>query len=213
MAVVYIHRRKDIEDPFLNVFYVGIGKNEKRSTRKDARSKHWNNIVNRYGYEIEITHKDILWEEACVIEKYLICFYGRHDLNAGNLCNHTDGGEGAIGAKRSLETIEKLRIINTGKKLTQEHKDKIGIHSKGKNNPMYGIHLIGEKNPMYGRKGALCPKSRKIAQYDIKTGELITIFDSLMEASISCGMDRRRLSDYCRGKRPFKKRKHEWKYV
>jgi hypothetical protein len=213
MAIVYIHRRKDIEDPFLNVFYVGIGKSEIRSVRKDARNNHWKSIVNKYGYEIEITHKDICWEEACVIEKYLISFYGRHDLNLGNLCNHTDGGEGAIGAKRSLETREKLRIINTGKKLTQEHKDKIGFHSKGERNPMYGVRLTGDKNPMYGKTGILCPKSRKIAQYDIKTGELIAIFDSLMEAGEKFGIDRRRLSDYCKGKRPFKKRKHEWKYI
>lgn len=216
MAIVYIHRRKDIQDTLLNVFYVGIGKNAKRSMRKDARSAHWNSIVNKYGYEIEITHTNICWEEACAIEKYLISFYGRHDLNTGNLCNHTDGGEGAMGAKRSLKTREKLRLINTGKKLTQEHKDKIGIHSKGKNNPMYGVRLTGSKNPMYGRKGKLSPSARKVAQYHIETNELIAIYDTVKEASIASGVDPRRISDYCnkrRNKRPFKKRLYIWKHL
>lgn len=216
MAIVYIHRRKDIQDPLLNVFYVGIGKSEKRSIRKDARSVFWNNIVNKYGYDIEITHENILWEEACSIEKYLISFYGRHDLNLGNLCNHTDGGEGAIGALRSIETREKLRIINTGKKLTQEHKDKIGIHSKGERNPMYGVYLTGEKNPMYGRRGKLAPSARKVAQYNIETNELIAIYDTVKEAGIASDIDPRRICDYCRNlksKRPFKKRLYIWKYL
>jgi hypothetical protein len=216
MAIVYIHRRKDIEDPFLNVFYVGIGKSRKRAIRKDTRSNHWNNIVNKYGYDIEITHTNVCWEEACAIEKYLISFYGRHDLNNGNLCNHTDGGEGAKGAKRSLETIEKLRIINTGKKLTQEHKNKIGIHFKGKKNPMYGVRLTGENNPMYGKRGYLCPNARKVAQYDIDTKELIAIYETVTEASLKTGIDRRRISDYCnkrRNKRPFKKRLYIWEHL
>lgn len=216
MPMIYIHRRKDITDLFLNVFYVGIAKNKKRPSSKDSRSKHWHSIVNKYGYKIEITHNNITWEEACSIEKYLISFYGRNDLKLGNLCNHTDGGEGAYGAIRSQETREKLRIINTGKKLTQEHKDKIAIHSKGKNNPMYGIRLTGSKNPMYGMGGCLCPNAKKVAQYDIETKKLIKIYETVTEAAIATGIERRRISDYCnkrRNKRPFKKRLYLWEYV
>lgn len=122
MAIVYIHRRKDIEDSFLNVFYVGIALNEKRRPyEKYKRNSYWKNIVEKYGYEIEITHKNIIWQEACVIEKYLISFYGRHDLNLGNLANMTDGGDGRTNHIKSKEEIEKRRI-------------KI----MGKGNPMYG---------------------------------------------------------------------------
>lgn len=283
MAIVYIHRRKDIENPFLNVFYVGIGKTEKRAyqTYNRGNNNYWHNIVKKHGHIIEITHKDILWEEACSIEKYLISFYGRYDKKEGKLCNLTDGGDGATGAirsqkfkddlrkkitglKRSSETIEKLkikqtgvklsenakiklsiankgktiseehkkkisefnkgkiiseetrqklRIINTGKKMSDAMKKKLSIRFSGEGNNMYGVHLTGEKNPMYGKTGALCPKSRKIAQYDIESGRLIAIFNSLMEAAKNCGIDRRRLSDYCKHKKPFKKRKHEWEYV
>lgn len=216
MAIVYIHRRKDIDDPFLNVFYIGIGKKERRAYVKYNRNAYWNNITNKYAYDIEITHKSISWEEACSIEKYLISFYGRNDLGLGKLSNSTDGGEGVVGQIKSQETREKLRIANTGKKLTQEHKDKIGFHSKGNKNPMYGIRLTGDKNPMYGKSGILCPNARKIAQYNIDTNELIAIYESVTAAGLATGICRKRISDYCnkrRNKRPFKKRLYLWKYV
>jgi hypothetical protein len=151
MAIVYIHRRKDIEDPFLNVFYVGIGKTEKRAYQINNRgdSSYWHNIVKKHGHIVEITHKDILWEEACSIEKYLISFYGRYDKKEGKLCNLTDGGDGAVGAirsqkykdnlrikltgiKRSPETIEKLRLKQIGCKLSESAKIKLSIANKGK---------------------------------------------------------------------------------
>lgn len=39
MAIVYIHRRNDIQDAFLNVFYVGIGKNTRRAIKKCKNPK------------------------------------------------------------------------------------------------------------------------------------------------------------------------------
>jgi hypothetical protein len=108
MAIVYIHRRLDIEDDFKNVFYVGIGKSEKRAYTKASRNKRWNAIINKHGYSVQITHKDISHEEACVIEKYLISFYGRDDLGFGNLCNLTIGGDTTNGFKFSIESRKKM---------------------------------------------------------------------------------------------------------
>jgi len=97
MAIVYLHRRLDIKDDFKNVFYIGIGKSEKRAYQKNhSRSKHWKSIVDKYGFSIQITHNNISWEDACVIEKYLISFYGRKDMKQGELCNMTDGGDGIL---------------------------------------------------------------------------------------------------------------------
>jgi hypothetical protein len=125
MAFVYIHRRKDIQDPFLNVFYVGIGINKRRPYVKYGRGVYWNRIVNKFGYEIEITHNNICWEEACAIERYLISFYGRHDLGLGNLSNMTKGGDGVV--------------------------NYIVPKEKGEN---HALRMKGELNPMYGKKGA-----------------------------------------------------------
>jgi len=125
MAFVYIHRRKDIQDPFLNVFYIGIGVNKRRPYVKYGRGIYWNRIVDKFGYEIEITHNNICWEEACAIERYLISFYGRHDLGLGNLSNMTEGGDGVV--------------------------NYIVPKEKAKN---HALRMKGELNPMYGKKGA-----------------------------------------------------------
>lgn len=117
MAIVYIHRRNDIQDEFKNVFYVGISVNNQRPyhKRKTDRSDFWRKIVNKVNHSVEITHKDICIEEARSIEKYLICFYGRRDLNLGNLCNLTDGGEGVVNVKDTPERLQKR--IQTAKEV------------------------------------------------------------------------------------------------
>ena len=119
MAVVYQHRRKDTGE----VFYVGIGKSEKRAYDKARRYKPWKDFVKNHEYYVEITHKDIILEEAASIEKYLIAFYGRRDLGQGPLVNMTDGGEGT-------------------KNLSQESRSKMAVN-KG---------MFGELNYFYGKK-------------------------------------------------------------
>jgi hypothetical protein len=119
MAIVYQHKRKDTQE----VFYIGIGKSEKRAYDKNRRYKPWKDFVKNHEYYVEITHKDIIWEEACSIEKYLIAFYGRRDLGQGSLVNMTDGGEGT-------------------KNLSQESRSKMAVN-KG---------MFGELNYFYGKK-------------------------------------------------------------
>jgi hypothetical protein len=48
-------------------------------------------------------------------EKLLIAFYGRKDLGTGILHNHTDGGDGPAGAKRSRETRLRMSLSQKGK--------------------------------------------------------------------------------------------------
>jgi hypothetical protein len=124
---IYQHFAPDSQLPF----YIGKGKKNQneysRANSKRNRNTYWHNIVNKNGYVVTISHKNICNEEACVIEKYLIDFYGRRDLKKGCLVNMTDGGEGSVNYKHS-----------------EEAKIKIGEKSLGRN--------IGEKNPMYGKK-------------------------------------------------------------
>lgn len=210
MAIVYIHRRKDIEDPFLNVFYVGASKNEYRASEggKSRRSKDWMNITNQCEFIIEITHKDVLIEEAYAIEKYLIAFYGRKDLGLGNLVNKYDGG--IQGGNWSEEQREYMRRINIGKTMPEEIKKKIAAHFIGTKRPQCANK--GGKNPMYGRSGALGPAARKVGQYNLN-GELIATFDTVKEAALAFGLDPRRISENCRNQRPKRKYQYKWEYI
>lgn len=144
MAVVYLHKKKNTNE----VFYVGIGKTEVRAHSKLNRNIYWKRIVEKYDYEIEVTHRDLDWITACEIEKSLITKYGRDSLS-----NMTDGGEGLcnpsteirnkmskaqIGKTQSLETIEKRVSKIKGIPLSAEHKEKLRQAKLGNKNPMYG---------------------------------------------------------------------------
>jgi hypothetical protein len=120
--VVYLHRRKDSGE----IFYVGIGE-PKRPYRKDNRNDYWHHIVNKCGYNVEIVHTNLSWEEACELERMLISEYGRKDLGLGSLVNMTDGGDGKVGFVFSEESKKKIGDSNRGKK-------------------------IGEKNPFFGKQ-------------------------------------------------------------
>jgi len=116
MAIVYLHKRNDTG----KVFYVGIGNSTRRAFSKGSRNKHWHNIVNKCGYTIEITHTNIIWKEACSIEKYLISFF--RELNGKDLCNLNDGGNGNLGYVFPDDI--KKKISESGK-ISQNNKDVI----------------------------------------------------------------------------------------
>jgi hypothetical protein len=107
--IVYRHIRLDKNE----VFYVGIGKNEKRAFSKESRNDLWRKITNKHGYKVEIVARPETWENACELEKLLISEYGRLDLKTGCLANMTDGGDGAINL--SEKTREKISLGNKGK--------------------------------------------------------------------------------------------------
>jgi hypothetical protein len=169
MAVVYLHKRNDTNE----VFYVGIGKTDKRAFSKHSRNKYWKHIVEKVGYTIDILVSQTPWEDACKLEKLLIEKYGRRDLGLGLLVNMTDGGEGINNP--SEETKEKLRKANIGennpmfgkkphnlgkphsddarkkmsdagkiKLFTEEHKNNISKANKGKPAPNKGIPISDE---------------------------------------------------------------------
>jgi hypothetical protein len=107
MAIVYEHVRNDTNE----VFYVGIGENNKRAYSKYNRNPYWHNIVNKHGYTINIIHTDISWKYACEIEKELIAKYGRKNLGLGNLVNCTDGGFKLNPNERRKLTYEECKKV------------------------------------------------------------------------------------------------------
>jgi hypothetical protein len=154
MAIVYQHRRKDNN----KVFYVGIGKHEKRAFNKSRRYKPWKDLIKNHDYIVEITHKDIIWEEACAIEKYLIAFYGRRDLGLGELVNMTDGGEGVKNLSqesRSKMAVNKGMFGELNYFYGKKHNgdlSRFGIQNIGKEAWSKGKKLIGEKYSIGGKK-------------------------------------------------------------
>ncbi len=131
---IYIHRRKDNDE----IFYVGIGKNNRPHTSKN-RSDQWHDVVNKYGYSVKILANNLSWKNACKLEISLIKKYGRKDLGLGNLVNKTDGGEGIM--NMSEESRFKISIGNKGKIVSLKSREKMSESKKDSKNPFYGkIH-------------------------------------------------------------------------
>lgn len=126
---IYRHIRLDKNE----VFYIGIG-NLKRPYSTYKRNKFWKNIVTKTNYEVQVLKSDLTWEDAKELEIMLIAFYGRRDLNLGNLVNLTDGGEGTKGRKYVPTELHKLNLSKSqiGKKLSIETKLKISLSQKGR---------------------------------------------------------------------------------
>ena len=107
---VYLHTRNDTGE----VFYVGKGQG-RRAWWKNGRNRHWHFVAEKHGYEVHIWRDELTELQAFEIEKERISFYGRN-----NLCNYTNGGDGASGAKRTeaqkLHMSEKMlgRKFSTG---------------------------------------------------------------------------------------------------
>lgn len=156
---------------------------------------HLKSSVNKYGIENfrvcetidvafsknELDIKEILW-----INKY-------NSTNRNFGYNDKTGG---ANGKPSKETVEKLRLKNIGRKLSEDTKIKMSLVRKGMNrgvdNPMYGKNPLanlsqeqysklmkiksenmkGVNNPMYGRTGELNSFYGK--HHTQKTKELIS---------------------------------------
>lgn len=123
MCYVYKHIRLDKNEPF----YIGIGSDKCyfRAFDINNRNMHWNHIVNKTQYSIEIIFDNLSWNDACQLEKEFITLYGRRDLKKGTLVNMTDGGEGRIGSIMNDITKKKISKSNTGKKHSEESKQKM----------------------------------------------------------------------------------------
>ena len=210
MAIVYQHRRKDTNE----VFYIGIGNKESRAYNKYRNNRHWHYIVNKIGYTVEITHQDLIWEEACSIEKYLIAFYGRKDLGLGNLVNRTDGGDGVINRHISEESRKKMRNAQKGLRMGEKN------GNYGKKSPRLSEwnkkqDRSGDKNPMYGKghliTGQNHPRARHIAQYDL-LGNFITEYITITEASKKTMISVGNICGACQG-RLKTAGKSIWKYI
>lgn len=152
MACVYRHIRKDLNIPF----YIGIGNSDKRAYSKTHRNTHWNNIVSKTNYEVEILLDEIDYEYAKEKEIEFISLYKRK-IDGGTLCNITLGGDGCLGLVHTDEAKLKMSIPNRGKIISEEQKRKVSEFHKGRKRSEETKRRIseansGEKNYNWGKK-------------------------------------------------------------
>jgi hypothetical protein len=124
---IYLH----IKSTDLKPFYIGKG-NGRRCFSKQSRSNHWNNIVNKHGYDIILIEENLTHESAIELEKYWIKRIGRKDLSNGPLVNLTDGGEGTANRPMTEKTKIALSQSNKNRIASKSQREIVGSMYKGK---------------------------------------------------------------------------------
>ena len=154
------------------VFYVGIGaKNNYERAFSKNRNHFWKKITNITEYEVEIMIEDDNLEFIIEKEKEFISIYGRKDLKKGTLCNLTDGGEGIVNC--SKESRLKISEARKNHKTSDQAKLSISNATKGGKNPR-ALKVINKVS--------------------------MQVFDCLLDASKSVGMNKRTLGDNLNGR-------------
>jgi hypothetical protein len=120
-----------LERPFGEIFYIGRGC-RRRAYVKSRRSSYWNNIINKYGYNVHFFETGLTNEEANLAEKRYIKAIGREDIGKGTLVNFTDGGEGLSGHIQSEEHKRKIGEASKGRIMSLNTKEKLLKSKLGK---------------------------------------------------------------------------------
>jgi hypothetical protein len=228
----YRHIRPDLNVPF----YIGIGtklekyasipQEYKRAYSKNARNRHWRNILKKCGGKILI---EILFEsdnsaEIKDKEKEFIKLYGRRSLGTGTLVNRTDGGDGVTGTIISDATRRKMsenhadfsgeNSVWFGKKHTDETKLLISKANTGKKRSLTLRAAVGDRNRKrfaamsqdeYARFkasmfGSNNPRARQVLQFTL-TGEFIREWSCIKEAADSLNFkSRSNIVSCCKGR-------------
>lgn len=220
-----------------NKVYIGITC-QKPSRRWGKGSGYLNNkyfsrAIKKYGWDnikheilfSGLTKKQAEEKEIEYISKYKSNdkAFGYNIENGGNSkgkCSKETKikiGNANRGRLLSPETKHNISLSQLGKKLSEEHKIKIGKGVKKSwtvnKKKIYSEAFLGSKNPNYGKKfteqeisnlqyknrGINSVLSKRVAQYDLN-GNLINIFNSAREAGRS-GFTTQCITAVCRGEK------------
>jgi hypothetical protein len=172
---VYVHRRKDNNQPF----YIGCCsrvdgtrntgvKKYRRAFDFKLRRPRWFEVMDDAGgLNVEIAYTTDSRENAYQKEFELVEFYGREYFDNGLLTNECLGGWGAPGQNNSRETRERK-----------------------------SIQQRGHKNSMYGKRGKETGTARRVM--NVKTSK---VFESVSEAAEQCGYKMKTLYNWLSGHR------------
>ena len=97
-----------------------------------------------------------------------------------------------------LPKPENCSLAHKGKALSEEHKQKLSEANKGKELSEETKRKMSEAKQ--GKLGSECQNSKKVAQYDKQTLELIKIWDSLSDVTRELGINQGNISKCCKGK-------------
>jgi len=130
-----------------HLFYVGISSSDKnfyfrmKNHKTDKCNPYKLNIIAKYDFIIRVFWNTNTQKEAEEREEFLIHWFGRRIHKTGILTNILSGANDNIfiGKKHTKTTRKKISKSNKGKhnywkgkKLSDEHKEKIGKSGKGK---------------------------------------------------------------------------------
>lgn len=166
---VYMHRNKLNGKVYIGItgndphkrWNAGLGYISNKRFSADIRKHGWDQ------FDHYILISGISMEAAQKKEADLIRYYNSTDSRCGYNCS-TGGRGGRSGVSPSPELIEKLRRINTGKRVSEETKEKIRIaRAKQQSSGMKGRHhteltrkhlsevgktKVGSLNSFYGKR-------------------------------------------------------------
>ena len=183
---VYCHKKKTDG----KCFYVGKGCGT-RSIQKTNRNQYWKNIVNKHGLNSEILINNITEEMVFKLESYFI-----RDIGLENLANFREE-QGTGGFSHSDETKSKISKSMTGKKASQETKEKMRKPKpKGFGDQFRNREVTWGDKISKSRKGKGC---KVVYQYDTSLN-LIASYPSTKHASVAVDVHQVNLINNLNGK-------------
>tara|TARA_E500000318_G_C3515384_1_gene194094 strand:- start:233 stop:820 length:588 start_codon:yes stop_codon:yes gene_type:complete len=162
---VYTHLNPKTKE----VFYVGIGKDNRAYNKWAGRNKFWDNYVNKHGFEVELIAEGLTRSQAGKIEVKLIAELGRRQIDeGGTLVNRSIGGDGG----------------NIGYTHTELFKQNLSLARKGKTKIPHSKETKEKlSKSLTGRKVTW---GRPVLQFD-KQGNFIKEWSTIKEAERATG--------------------------
>lgn len=158
-----------------------------RTIRKYGDLLNWEEVM-----------KNLSKQEADFFEIDLI---SRINTKTPSGYNCTDGAEGSVGFRHSVDSLLKMSIAHKGVTLSEEHKRKIGDSSRGKPTRRPDYKHSEKTKEAIGKSQQGFKNKRSKQVIDLSTG---FVFDTVTDASNSKTINYRTLMGYLVGVSPNK---------